>query len=157
MSVIVSRIHGLAAAFAAAVVLAAPVPSAFAQAETRIKGADVMKHPIGPLALQYVELVQAGKMEDALKLAYGKAQAEWKKYPSERTSYTNFMKKMMPSRADLEKSLKDSAILIVEGNRATLNVIKMEQQSASPGNVTATSTTVGIPFVMEDGKWKVGA
>jgi len=64
---------------------------------------------------------------------------------------------MMPSRADLEKSLQGSAILVIEGKRATLNAIKTEQQSTSPGNVTGTSTTVGIPFVMEDGKWKVGA
>jgi len=134
-----------------------PIAPAFAQAEARINGADIMKHPIGPLALQYVDLVQAGRMEDALKLAYNKAQTEWKKYPSERSSYTNFMKKMMPSRADLEKSLQGSAILVIEGKRATLNAIKTEQQSTSPGNVTGTSTTVGIPFVMEDGKWKVGA
>jgi hypothetical protein len=131
--------------------------TAYAQAETRIKGADIMKHPIGPLALQYVDLVHAGKMEDALKLASIKPQAEWKKYPGERTSYTNFMKKMMPSRADLEASLQGGAVLIVEGQKATLNVIKMEQKSAKPGEVTSTSTTVGIPFVLEDGKWKVAA
>ena len=130
-----------------------PITSAFAQAETRIKGADIMKHPIGPLAVQYVDLVQAGRMEDAVKLSYDKAQAEWKKYPGERASYTRFMTKMMPSRADLDASLKGSAILVVEGNRATLNVIKMEQQSASPGTATGTSTTVGIPFVVEGGKW----
>lgn len=125
--------------------------------ETRIKGAEIMKHPIGPLAVQYVDLVQAGRMEDAVKLSYAKAQAEWTKYPGERASYTNFMKKMMPSKSDLDASLKSSAILIVDGNKATLNVIKMEQQSGSPGSVTGTSTTVGIPFVMEAGKWKVGA
>ncbi|MFO1306705.1 MAG: hypothetical protein U1F54_23525 [Burkholderiales bacterium] len=140
----------------AAVLLALPVSPLLAE-ETRIKGADIMKHPIGPLAVQYVELVQAGRMEDALKLAYGKAQAEWKKYPGERASYTNFMKKMMPSKSDLDASLKSSAILIVDGNKGTLNVIKMEQQSGSPGSVTGTSTTVGIPFVMEGGKWKVAA
>lgn len=144
----------LAAALPALVVL--PVSPSSAQ-ETRIKGADIMKHPIGPLAVQYVELVQAGRMEDALKLAYGKAQAEWKKYPGERASYTSFMKKMMPSKSDLDASLQGSAILIVDGSKATLNVIKMEQQSASPGSVTGTSTTVGIPFVMEAGKWKVAA
>jgi hypothetical protein len=134
-----------------------PMAPALAQPETRIKGADIMKHPIGPLALQYVDLVQAGRMEDALKLSHDKAQAEWKKYPAERKSYTDFMKKMMPSRADLEKSLQGSAILIIEGKRATLNSIKTEQQSSSPGSITSSSTTVGIPFVMEDGKWKVAA
>ena len=61
-----------------------PMAPALAQPETRIKGADIMKHPIGPLALQYVDLVQAGRMEDALKLSHDKAQAEWKKYPAER-------------------------------------------------------------------------
>jgi len=141
----------------AACVTLMPMAPALAQPETRIKGADIMKHPIGPLAFQYVELVQAGRMEDALKLSHNKAQAEWKKYPGERKSYTGFMKKMMPSRADLEKSLQGSAILVIEGQRATLNSIKTEQQASSPGSITSSSTTVGIPFVMEDGKWKVAA
>ncbi len=123
---------------------------------TQIKGPDIMKHPIGPLAVQYVELVQSGRMEDAIKLSSNKEQAEWKKYPSERTATANFMKKMMPSPADLQASLKGSAILVVEGNRATLNVIKIEPQAGAPGNVTTTSSTVGMPFVLEGGKWKFG-
>ena len=140
-----------------AVMTLLPLPAALAQSETRIKGPEIMKHPIGPLALQYVELVSAGRMEDALKLASSKPQAEWKKYPGERASYMGFMKKMMPSRADLEASLQGGAILIVEGKLATLNVIKTQQQSTKPGDVTSTSTTVAIPFVLEDGKWRVGA
>src|SRR4029079_11094626 len=119
-----NRMRKAVLALCAAWVALMPMAPALAQPEARIKGADIMKHPIGPLALQYVDLVQAGRMEDALKLAHNKAQAEWKKYPGERKSYTDFMKKMMPSRADLEKSLQGSAILVIEGQRATLNSIK---------------------------------
>lgn len=37
--------------------------------ETRIEGADILEHPVAALAVQYVELVHAGKIEDAMRLA----------------------------------------------------------------------------------------
>jgi len=146
---------GVAALFLAFLSLATALPAT--AAEQRIKGPEIKSHPIAPIALQYVELVHAGKMEDAVKLAYDKAQAEWKKYPGERASYASFMKKMMPTRADLEASLAGSAILVIDGNKASLSVIRMEQESTGPGAIKGASTTVAIPFVLEGGTWKVGA
>jgi hypothetical protein len=67
----------------------------------------------------------------------------------------NFLRKFLPTRASLEASLPTGGVLIVEGDQATLNVVATEQQSASPGSVTSTSTTTAIPFVMEGGQWKI--
>ena len=125
--------------------------------ETRITGPAILKHPIGPVALQYVDLVHGGKIDEAMKLASTKAQADWKANPaSERTASAEFRRKILPTRSELNTALQSGGTLIVEGNeRATLNIIRIEQKSAAPGSVNASSTTVGIPFVMEGGQWKV--
>ena len=54
------------------------------------------------------------------------------------------------------KALLPSGVLIIEdGERATLNVIKNEQRPTQPGTVEYSSTTVAIPFVRENGVWKL--
>ena len=67
--------------------------------ETRIEGADLLAHPIAALASQYVELVHADKIEDAMRLASTEAQQEWKAEPaSERAASAAFRKKNGCSR-----------------------------------------------------------
>jgi hypothetical protein len=124
--------------------------------EERIEGADLLEHPIAALALQYVELVHAGKIEDAMRLASPEAQKQWKAEPaSERAASAAFRKKTLPTVAEF-KSLLPSGVLIVEdGARATLNVIRQEQRAIRPGTVEYSSTTVTIPFVLDNGVWKL--
>ena len=143
--------------FTACLLVAWLPSSAQAPAETQVKGPAILKHPAGILALQYVELVHANRMDDAMKLVSKQGQASWKSEPaSERKASASFRKKMLPTRAELEASLQTGGVLIIEANqRATLNVIKSEQKTTSPGTVTATSTTVAIPLVMEGAQWKI--
>lgn len=125
--------------------------------ETRIQGAEILKHPVGDLALKYAEALHGGGMDGAMRLASTKAQADWKAMPAgERAESTAFQKKLIPKRADLEAGIRAGGILIVEDDaRATLNVVTMEQKSPEPGVVNATSTTVAMPFVLEGGQWRV--
>lgn len=131
----------------------APDPSK----ERRIQGAEILKHPVGDLALKYADALHGGGMDGAMKLASTKAQADWKSMPAgERAESTAFQKKMIPKRADLESGIKAGGILIIEDDaRATLNVVTIEQKSSEPGVVSSTSNTVGMPFVFEGGQWKV--
>lgn len=125
--------------------------------ETRIQGADILKHPIGALALQYADLLHAGKMDDVMRLATAEAQAKWKAEPaSERAESAAYRKKTLPKRAALSAAIQSGGLLIIEDDtRASLNLIQSEQRSTTPGVVTATSTTTSIGFAMEDGKWKL--
>lgn len=125
--------------------------------ETRIEGSEVMAHPIAALATQYVELVHAGQIEAAMRqLGSTEAQKAWKAEPaSERAESAAFRKKTLPPVAEFKSLLPTGVIIIEDGERATLNVIKKEQRPTKPGTVEYSSTTVAIPFVLENGAWKL--
>jgi hypothetical protein len=125
--------------------------------ETRIQGAEILKHPVGDLALRYADALHGGPMDDAMKLASSKAQADWKTLPaSERAESTAFRKKMVPRKNDLAPGIQAGGILIIEDDsRATLNVVQFEQKSSKPGTMSSSSNTIAIPFVLEGGQWKL--
>lgn len=131
--------------------------SAPPEKETRIQGGDILKHPIGTLALQFADLLHAGKMDDVMRLATSEAQTKWKSDPaSERAEIAAYYKKTLPKRAALSAAIQAGGLLIIEDDaRASLNLIQSEQRSTTPGVVTGTSTTTSIGFEMEDGHWKL--
>ena len=125
-------------------------------AETRVTGDALVGHPVAAVALRYVELVHAGRMDDAMALASSTAQAAWKAdAPGERAASAAFRRRMLPSPAEMKAGMA-SGVLIVEGDdRATLNLIRTAPATTSGGTVTATSTTVALPFVLEGGQWRL--
>jgi hypothetical protein len=125
--------------------------------ETRIQKADILKHPIGQLALKYADALHGGSMDEAMKLASGKAQARWKSDPEgERKESTNYLKKTIPNRAALAAGIEAGGVLIIEnGARATLNVVKFEVDSSKSGVVQSSSSTIAMPFVFEGGQWRL--
>ena len=131
--------------------------SAPPQNETRIQGADILKHPIGALALQYADLLHAGKMDDVMRLATAEAQAKWKSDPaSERAESAAYFKKTVPKRAALSAAMESGGLLIIEDDaRASLNLIQTEQTSTTPDVMTSSSTTTSIGFAKENGQWKL--
>jgi len=132
------------------------VMEAAPKTEVRVEGADLVKHPIVALAMQYVDLIHAGKMDEAMRLATTKAQANWKAEPaSERAESTAYRRKNLPTSAQLKAALPNSVLIVGDGRLATLNVISTTQRSQKPGTVAATSTTSMIPFAMENGQWRL--
>jgi hypothetical protein len=125
--------------------------------ETRLSGAEILKHPIGMLALQYVDLIHTGKMEDAMKLATSSAQARWKSEPeSERTESAKFLRRTLPSKAELARSIPTGGLLIIEGDaRATLNIVRTQSSSSGSGTVSSSSSTVALGFALENGQWRL--
>ncbi|MEO6327221.1 MAG: hypothetical protein ABIT01_13115 [Thermoanaerobaculia bacterium] len=124
--------------------------------ETRINGAEILKHPIGALALSYAEALHGKGMGEVMKLASAKAQANWKAQPKgEQAESTAYRKRTVPTRSELAGGIEKGGMLIIEGNLATLNVVTFEQKSSEPGVVSSSSTTTAIPFVLEGGTWKL--
>ncbi|MCU0256498.1 MAG: hypothetical protein MUF60_07125 [Vicinamibacterales bacterium] len=129
--------------------------------QVRIENEDLLGHPVWPLALEYLDLVHAGRIDEAKRLATSDVQAKWAAEPaSEKAESLAFLRKNLPTRAEATEALKgggDSrAVLIVENDEvATLNVIRTERRQQSPGEMSISSTTMAIGFAKEGGAWKL--
>ena len=124
--------------------------------ETRVQGAEIEPHPIYDLALRYADALHSGKADGFMSLASSKAQAAWRAYPaSERAESTVYRKKTIPSRSALAAAIRTGGLLILQGDSASLNVTTVEQKQTTPGTVSASSTTLNIPFVLENGAWRL--
>ena len=129
--------------------------------EVRVENADILKHAIGPLALQYLDLIHGGKIDDAMKLTTTGAQAKWTSEPaSEKAEIIAYLKKNLPTRAAAEAGLQTGkgprGVLLIEDDKlATLNFIISEQKPAGPNTTTYSTTTQAMGFEKENGQWKV--
>lgn len=129
--------------------------------QVRVEGEDLLAHPVWPIALEYLDLVHAGRIEDAKRLATAQVQARWSAEPaSEKAESLAFLRKSLPTRAEATEALKGGgdarAVLIVEDDEvATLNVIRTERRQQAPGEMSVSSTTMAIAFAKEGGTWKL--
>ena len=92
-----------------------------------------------------------------MSLASSEAQAKWKALPAaERKEDLAYRRRETPPRAELAAGIRSGGILfIADDSRATLNVVRIEQKSTKPSVVTSTATTLMIPFIKENGEWKL--
>jgi len=122
---------------------------------TRVEGEALSSHPASAVVLQYVDLLHAGKLDEAIaRFGSTKAQAEWKALPAgEKKESAAFRARMLPKRAEVVRLLASGGVLLVEGDTATLNLITMTP--ATEKNAKGSSTTVGIPLALEQGQWKL--
>jgi hypothetical protein len=110
-----------------------------AAAKTEIKGAAILDHPCGKVAVKHMGLVHAGKMEEATKLGTKEMQDEWKAMPeSDRKMMSGMMKEMSKTEEQFAADIKASGLLVVEGDSATMT-IKQEHKDAN-GSSTETMT-----------------
>jgi len=125
--------------------------------EERFHGAEMHAHPVYALALEYAQALHSTKDDAFMKLATRKAREAWKAEPaSERAESAAYRRKIVPSRAALEASLKEGGFIVVEDDvRASLVVLSVEQTSPAPGTVTSTSSTLSLGFELEDGQWRL--
>ena len=121
----------------------------------RIQGAAILAHPVGALALDYARRLHA-KGGDVAVLSSRAAQAKRKAMPKdERAESDAFVRGMIPAAEALESAIRNGGVLLVEGPKATLNLVRTETTKNADGSVTSSSSTAAIPFEMEDGAWKV--
>jgi hypothetical protein len=107
--------------------------------KTEIKGAAILDHPCGKVAVKQMGLIHAGKFEEANKLTTKEMQEQWKAMPAkDREMMTGMMKEMSKSEEDFAKEVKAFGVLAVEGDKATLT-LKQEHKDAN-GSSTDTMT-----------------
>jgi hypothetical protein len=102
--------------------------------KTEIKGAAILDHPCGKVAVKQMGLIHAGKFEEANKLTTKEMQEQWKAMPAkDREMMTGMMKEMSKSEADFAKEIKAFGVLAVDGDKATLT-FKQEHKDANGSN-----------------------
>jgi len=127
--------HASAVLLCAALLL---VPFGRAGAETtEIKGAAILEHPCGKVAVKHMGLVHAGKMDEATRLGTPEMQAQWKALPAEqRKMMSGMMKEMSKTEAQFAAEIKAGGVLVLDGNGGTLTV----QQEHKDANGTVNDT-----------------
>jgi hypothetical protein len=121
-----------------ATALLAPLGRAGA-APTEIKGAAILDHPCGKVAVKFMGLVHAGKGDEAAKLGTQAMQDEWKGMPADdRKMMSGMMKDLSSSEAQFKADIKTGGLLVIDGNSGTLTV-KKDTKSAD-GSSSSTHT-----------------
>ena len=82
--------------------------SAASGAATEVKGAAILDHACGQLTVKHMDLVHAGKMDEAVKLATPEMQAEWKAMAAEEREMV-FSTILRVSRSAQRRSAAQSA------------------------------------------------
>jgi len=104
-----------------------------------IKGAAILDHPCGKVAVKQTGLLHAGKMEDANKLSTKEMQDQYKAMPAKDREMMNGMAKMMsPTEDKFTAMIKASGVLVVDGDKATLTTKTMNKDAS--GSSTETTT-----------------
>ena len=110
--------------------------SAFAASE--IKGAAILDHPCGKVAVKQTGLLNAGKMDEANKLSTKEMQDQYKAMPAKDREMMNGMAKMMsPTEAKFTDMVKSGGVLVVDGQTATLTT----KTTTKDKNGSSTETT----------------
>ena len=125
------------AAGLAALTLILVLPAA--AAPQQIKGAAILDHACGKVAVKHMGLVHAGKFDEAMALGSTDLQKEWKALPAEdRKMMTAMMKETSSTEADFSAAIKAHGVLEVDGDKATLTVT--EEHKDANGSSTSTHT-----------------
>jgi hypothetical protein len=112
--------------------------AAAAGGKSEVKGAAILDHPCGKVAVKQMGLAHAGKMDEANKLSTKEMQDQWKAMPAkDRAMMTGMMKEMSSTEAQFSNDVKANGVLVVDGQAATLTV----QKKTKDKNGTVTSTT----------------
>jgi hypothetical protein len=111
---------------------------AAASGKSEIKGAAILDHPCGKVAVKQMGLTHAGKMEEANKLTTKEMQEQWKAMPAkDRTMMSGMMKEMSQTEDQFSADIKSNGVLVVDDKAATLTVKKTTKDK----NGSSTSTT----------------
>ena len=106
-------------------VLSFPLLGRAEAAPAEIKGAKILEHPCGKVAVKFMGLVHDGKVDEATKLGTQAMQDDWKGMEGdERKGMSEMMKEMSSSAAQFSADIKKVGLLVIDGNNGTLTVKK---------------------------------
>jgi len=105
---------------------------------TEIKGAPILDHPCGKVAVKQAGLLHAGKFDEANKLTTKEMQDQFKAMPAKDREMMMGMAKMMtPDEATFSATIKASGVLVVDGPSAKLTT----KTTTKDANGSSTETT----------------
>jgi hypothetical protein len=119
-----------------------------APAGSEIKGAAILDHPCGKVAVKQMGLIHAGKFDEANKLTTKDMQEQWKSMPAkDKTMMLGMMQAMSESEEQYQADIKAVGLLVVDGPDATLTVQKKTQDANGSG-----TTTMSQKFKLDAGQ-----
>jgi len=115
------------------------VGPAGAAGKAEIKGAAILDHPCGKVAVRQVGLVHAGKFDEANKLSTKEMQAQWKAMPAkDRNEMAGLAKDMSPSPEQFTAAVKANGVLTVDGDSAVLKATTTTKDKNGSSTETVT-------------------
>lgn len=108
-----------------------------ASASSEIKGAAILDNPCGKVAVKYMGLAHAGKVDEANKLSTKEMQEQWKSMPAkDKAMMSGMMKDMAETEEQYVAHIRAAGLLVVDGQDATLTV---KSRDASGGSTSTTT------------------
>jgi hypothetical protein len=102
-----------------------------------IRGDAILKHACGKVALQHMELIHAGKFDEATRLGTPEMQTQWKALPADdRAKMSEMMKELSVSKEQLSADIRTGGTLAIDGKNGTLTVTQKKKDA----NGSSTST-----------------
>jgi hypothetical protein len=131
--------NGRYAALILSAALSLALPGTLEATNVDIKGAAILAHPCGKVAVTHMGLVHAGKMADAVKLGTKEMQDMWKATPAEdRTMMSGMMKEMSQTEKQYSADITANGLLVVDGKAATLTIKKTTKDANGSSTETMT-------------------
>lgn len=122
-----------------------------------IRGAAILEHELGKLALDYAARFASGKPSAALELLSATARAQRDALPAaERQQSDDFRQRQFPAPEVLADRIREGGELTFSGEKAFLMVLTITTKENADGSVTSTSESTGLGFVKELGRWAIG-
>ena len=113
-------------------------PAESQSGKSEVKGAAILDHPCGKVAVKQMGLLHAGKFDEANKLSTKEMQDQWKAVPAkDRSTMSSMAKAMSETEEEFTAEIKLHGVLVVNDQVATLTV----QKTIKDANGTSTSTT----------------
>jgi len=135
-----------------------PMTLQVAEPETApaIRGAAILDHELGKLALDYAGKLAAGKLEAALDLVSASGRERRAALsPDERKQSDDYRKRSLPKPALLAEQIRGGGELTFTAGKATLMVLSISTTTNADGSVTSTSESFGLGFKNEFGNWRI--
>jgi hypothetical protein len=105
-----------------------------------IKGAEILNHPCGKLAVKAMGLLSQGKFEEANKLSTKALQDRWTATPAaERAMVAELAKAMSPSEGEYTAMIKADGLLVVDDKAGKLTVTQKSKDASGSSTRTITS------------------
>ena len=105
-----------------------------------IKGADILNHPCGKVAVKAMGFLHQGKFEEANKLSTKALQDRWLATPAkERAMIADLAKEMSPPEAEYIAMVKSHGVLVVDDTAGKLTITQKTQDASGTSTRTMTS------------------